>query len=250
MSNFSSSLLVLCLFLFTSCAVNTQFSSKWQNTNSLHSTIYSSTPADYSKIEDGISLKVFNNDQYLDIILETNSARTLRKIYNLGLSIWIDPDGKLKNTFAVHYPMPGDIIYSREHFENYLRRFNNIEFKEELIDRFQKYEVLDTRKNESFTHSTLQNEEDYQVKLSSSTQVLFSYHMRIAMDKIFLQNYNKEKVISIGIANVNEANDEYFSAMSSKEYIKKRMNKLKAGVDQSPEELTEWWVDFKLASQN
>lgn len=249
MSQFLKFIFLIASIGMSSCAVNSQFSSKWEEDINFNSEIYSKTEAIYYHPKDAISIKIFNNKQYIDIILETNSANTLRKIYNLGLSIWIDSKGKLQNSYAVNFPMPSQFPYTTKSFENYLSRFSMIEFNEELFDRFQTYEVLNTNTNENISMNTLQPEDNFQLKLSSKEEVLFSYHLRIQRTELFTEKINGTENISIGIASINEANEAYFSTMSSKEYINKRMDKLKAGTDQNPHELAEWWVDFKLTSK-
>lgn len=237
------------LFIFNSCTVKNQIPTYWQNEKKFNSEIYSTTEANYYNAEDQISIKVFNNDQYMDIILETNSTNTLRKIYNLGLSIWFDTEGKLKNKYAINFPMPSELPYSKAKFINYLTHFSLIEFNEELLDRFQVYEVVNTEKNETLSISTLQEEETYQVKLSSKNEVLFSYHLRVLISEFYSDKLSGDEIIGIGIASINEANEEYHSALSSKEYINKRMDKLKAGYNQTPFELTEWWANFKITTK-
>ncbi len=233
-----------------SCAVNNQFSSKWEDDHNFNAEIYSKTEATYYHPTDAISLKFFNNKKYIDIILETNSANTLRKIYNLGLSIWIDSKGKLKNSYAINFPMPSEFPYTNKNFENYLSRFSMVEFNEELLDRFQTYEVLNTKTKENTSISTLQPEDNYQLKLCTKEEILFSYHLRIQLTEFFTDKITGSENISIGIASINEANEEYYSAMSSKKYINKRLDKLKAGTDKSPHELEEWWANFKLVIEN
>ncbi|MBN2597566.1 hypothetical protein [Labilibaculum sp.] len=238
------------LFSFNSCAVKNQISTYWQNERNFNSEIYSTTEANYYNAEDQISIKVFNNEQYIDAILETNSANTLRKIYNLGLSVWFDTEGKFKNKYAINFPMPADLPFSEEKFEKYLAQFSPTELNEEFLDRFQLYEVVNAKKNETLSISTLQEDDTYQVKLSSKNEVLFSYHLRIPMSEFYSKGLSGNEIIGIGVASINEANEEYYSALSSKEYINKRMEKLKAGTNQNPYELAEWWVKFKLSTES
>ncbi|MBL4559669.1 MAG: hypothetical protein JKX79_01655 [Labilibaculum sp.] len=238
------------LFTFNSCAVKDQISSYWLDKRNFNSEIYSTTEANLYNPQDQISVKVFNNDLYIDIILETNSTNTLRKIYNLGLSVWIDSKAKLQNNFAINFPMPAEFPFSKEKFENYLSRFSLTEMNEEFQDRFQVYEVVNTKKNESLTISTLQEDDIYQVNLSSKNEVLFSYHLRILMSEFYSEKLSGDEIIGIGIASINVANEEYHSALSSKEYINKRMERLKTGYNKDPFELTEWWAKFKLPTKS
>ncbi|BAX80451.1 hypothetical protein [Labilibaculum antarcticum] len=249
MSRFIQFAFLAGLFTFNSCAIKNQIPTYWQNERNFNSEIYATTEANYYNADDQISIKIFNNDQYMDIILETNSTNTVRKIYNLGLSVWFDPESKLKNNYAINFPMPAESPYSEETFINYLTHFSLIEFNEELLDRFQVYEVVNTKKNETLSISTLQEEETYKVKLSSKKGVLFSYHLRVLMSEFYSENLSGDEIIGIGIASINEANEEYHSALSSKEYINKRMEKLKVGYNQTPFELTEWWTNFKITTK-
>ena len=238
-------LIVTTLFILQSCITNKAFVSYWNpNSNTNH---FSQKEAIYYHPADELSIKVFNNREHIDIILATNSPLTLRKIYNLGLSIWIDPDGKSRNILAINYPMPIEFPYTKSQFKSYLTGFSRTEFQEELMDRFQNYEIVDTRSNETISLSTLNKEEDFKVELKTTDQILFSYHIRFPISEILTTDLNKKPVISIGVASVNEANEEYYSALSSKEYIRKRLEKLEAGTDQNPYELTEWWANFRLA---
>lgn len=196
-----------------------------------------------------ISLKVFNNDKYLDLFVETNSPLTLNKIYNLGLSVWLDPKGNERNIFGINFPTPGYDRYSKKEFKSYLTRFSREQFQEELMDRFQEYEIIDTKNDETITSSTLIEGENYKLKLRTSPQILFSYHLRIPMYKLYTDNLPKDK-ISIIISSIYDSEEQYNSALSSKEYINKRLNKLKAGFAIDTKELNEWVVTLKLANKN
>ncbi|PKQ61400.1 hypothetical protein BZG02_15710 [Labilibaculum filiforme] len=249
MSRFIPLVFLASLFIFNSCAVKNQLSSYWQKNENFNSETYAVKEANYYSPDDRISIKLFNNNQFIDIVLETNSTNTLRKIYNLGLSVWIDSKAKLQNNFAINYPMPSEFPYSEEKFKAYLSRFSLVELNEEFLDRFQEYEVVNTKRNETITISTLQNDDTYQVKLISKNEVLFSYHIRIPMNEFYSEAGAENKIIGIGISSINEANEVYHSALSSKEYISKRMERLKAGTNQNPYELSEWWVNFKLSTE-
>lgn len=243
--NYKSLLPALFLLALMACSGTNQFTSYW---NSKKSNLFQSE-AQFYHPDDQISIKVFNNSNFIDIILETNSSVTLRKIYNLGLSLWMDPNGKSKAIYAVHFPMPVQYPFTDRKFEHYLTGFSKTEFQEELIDRFQEYELIDTRINESLLTSTINRDEAVKVELKTTNQVLFSYHARIPVEILYGNQGSSNSTLSIGIASVNEAKEEYYSAMSSKEVIRKRMDELKAGAYKNKSELEEWWVNFKLSEQ-
>jgi len=202
--------------------------------------------------EDEMTLKLFNNEDFLDIVVATNSPLTLNKIYNLGLSIWLDPQGKNKKIFGVNFPLPAEIPFSHNAFRNYISKFNSLELQEEYFDRFQKYEYEDIRVHENISVSTLGQDEDCQVKLSSGDQILFSCHIRISLKKLMGNEFKlsgKEKV-GISIFNTTVASEEYRSSLSSKEVIKRRLNTLKAGDDPNRQELVEQWTNFSLAKDD
>ncbi|WP_421920784.1 hypothetical protein [Marinifilum sp.] len=238
-------LVIFIAVILQACASSVKFTSYW---NSNHDS-FSQKQALFYHSADKISIKVFNNNQFVDIILETNSPLTLRKIYNLGLSLWIDPNGKSKNVYAVNFPLPTDFPYTDKQFRSYLSGFNKVEYQEELLDRFQAYEIIDSRINESVLTSTIANDEIVKVKLKTTDQVLFSYQCRIPVQILYPIDTDK-KVISIGISSVNMANEEYYSAMSSKQVIQKNLDELKAGTYQNKFELDEWWVNFILADNS
>ncbi len=200
--------------------------------------------------EDELTLKLSNDANYLDLIVATNSPLTLNKIYNLGLSIWLDPQGKNKQTLGVNFPLPIEKPYSRAAFKNYISRFNLNELQEELFDRFQKYEYEDVRLRENISVSTLDQDDDCQVRLSSNTQVLFSCHIRVSLKKLMGSEFKlsgKEK-IGVSIFSTSLATEAYRSSLSSKEVIKQRLNRLKAGDDPNRQELVEQWTNFGLAT--
>ena len=60
--------------------------------------------------EDELTLKLSNDADYIDIVISTNSPFTLNKIYNLGLSISLDPQGKNKQVFSVNFPLPVEVL--------------------------------------------------------------------------------------------------------------------------------------------
>jgi len=243
-------LLLLSFCLLFSCASSDSLVNYWTMEGKIPTDYFSEKPSLYYQSDDQISIKIFNDEKYIDLFLETNSPATLRKIYNLGLSIWFDPNGRSKNIFAVNYPLPSDIPFTKNQFNFYLNKFTKIEFQEELNDRFTHFEVIDTRLNESLNLTNLDNNEGYIINLRTSNQILFSYHLRFPIKNIFPKSLSDKTIFSVGIASVNEANEEYYSALSSKEVIRKRMKKLKAGNNQNPNELAEWWVNFQFAKQN
>ncbi|NOU61137.1 hypothetical protein [Marinifilum caeruleilacunae] len=240
--------LIICAVLLQACAGSAKFTSYWNSEQNAQHSTFSEQEALFYHSTDKISIKLFNNDEFVDIILETNSPRTLRKIYNLGLSLWIDPNGTSKNIYAVNFPMPAENPFTDQEFRSYLQRFSKVEYQEELIDRFQAYEIIDTRIDESVLTSTTALAEKVKVELKTSNQILFSYHTRIPMDILYPEK-TEQKIISIGVSSVNEATEEYYSAMSSKQVIQKNLDELKAGAYQSKFELEEWWVNFKLAER-
>jgi len=240
--------LAIFLIFISSCSGGKYFNSYWNNNSK--SDIFSKSEAHFYHASDKISIKVFNDDKFVDIVLETNSPITLQKIYNLGLSVWIDPNGHSKNVYAVNYPLPVEFPFTDKSFRKYINRFSIVEFQEELMDRFQAYETIDTRINESILLSTINKDEAVQVYLSTNNQVLYSSRVRIPIETIYPNTIPEKRIISIGISSVNEANEEYFSALTSKEYINKRLDELKAGAYQNKFELEEWWVNFQLEKRN
>lgn len=240
--------LILLLLLLQACSGSNKFTAYWNSQNEINYIRFSEKEALFYHSADQISVKTFNNEDFVDIILETNSPITLRKIYNLGLSVWIDPNGKSKTIYAVNYPLPVEFPYTDQSFYSYLKGFTKIEFQEELIDRFQAYELVDTRTEESTLTNTTIKEEQVKVSLRTSNQVLFSYHVRIPMEILYPANPD-QKEISIGISSVNVADEEYYSALSSKQVIQKNLDELKAGAYQSKYELEEWWVNFTLSEK-
>lgn len=241
-----NTLLIFIAIILQACAGSKPFTAYWNAKTNTQTNKFSEKEALYYQPADQISVKVFNNNEFIDIFLETNSPGTLKKIYNLGLSLWIDPDGKSKRVFAINYPMPTEIPYTDKQFKSYLERFSRVEFQEELIDRFQTYELIDTRINESVLTSTTVKEEKVKVQLKTVDQILFSYHVQIPTKVLYPDNA-EAKEISIGINSINVANKQYYSAMSSKEVIQKNLDELKVGAYQNKYELEEWWVNFTLA---
>jgi NADPH-dependent 7-cyano-7-deazaguanine reductase QueF-like protein len=240
-------LLIFTILLLTACSVSNNFIAYWNPQKSSNYNNFPEKEALYYHASDQISVKIFNNNNFADIILETNSPATLRKIYNLGLCIWLDPNGKSKNVYAINYPMPVEFPYTDKSFYTYLNAFSQTEFQEELIDRFQSYELVDTRNNESVLTNTTHKDEQVKVSLHTNNQILFSYHVRIPIHILYPLKL-EQKIISIGVTSLNEANEEYYSALSSKQVIQKNLDELKAGAFQNKNELEEWWVNFKLAN--
>jgi hypothetical protein len=193
-----------------------------------------------------------NDANYLDLIVATNSPLTLNKIYNLGLSIWLDPQGKNKQIFGVNFPLPIERPYSRTAFKNYISRLNLNQLQEELFDRFQKYEYEDIRLRENMSVSTLDQDEACQVRLNSNDQVLFSCHIRVSLKKLMGSEFKltgKEQ-IGVSLFSTSLVTEAYRSSLSSKEVINRRLNRLKAGDDPNRQELVEQWTNFGLATSD
>ncbi|MGZ2371805.1 hypothetical protein ACXR6G_18660 [Ancylomarina sp. YFZ004] len=248
MRNFILLYLLGLLILVSSCSSLPALQSSWNRASSIENSL-EEKEANVFFSEDKLTLKLSNDANYLDIIVATNSPLTLNKIYNLGLSIWLDPQGKNKQIFGINFPLPIEKPYSRTAFENYISRFNSNELQEELFDRFQKYEYEDIRLRENMSVSTLDQDEACLVRLSSNNQVLFSCHIRVSLKKLMGSEFKltgKEK-IGVSIFSTSLATEAYRSSLSSKEVINQRLNRLKAGDDPNREELVEQWTNFGLA---
>jgi len=248
------SILFLLLGLLTvgsSCSSLPALQSSWNPTSSLNNSL-EHAEANIFFSEDELTLKLFNNEDYLDIVVATNSPLTVNKIYNLGLSLWLDPEGKNKAIFGVNFPLAAEKPFSHTAFRNYISKFKPLELQEEYFDRFQKYEYEDVRVHENISVSTLAQDEDCQVSLTCSDQILFSCHVRISLRKLMGDDFKlsgNEKV-GISIFNTNLATEEYRSSLSSKEVINRRLNTLKAGDDPNRQELVEQWTNFGLTKIN
>lgn len=244
------SLIGLSIIVF-SCSSLPALRSSW-NTNSSIDNSLNEKQANIFFAKDELTLKLSNNSEFLDIVVATNSPLTLNKIYNLGLSVWLDPQGKNKQVFGVNFPLPVEKPYSRASFKNYINRFKTNERQEEYFDRFQKYEYEDARLRENVSVSTLDQDEACQVRLESNDQILFSCHIRVSLKKLMGADFNlegKEKV-GISIFSTSLVTEAYRSSLSSKEVINQRLNRLKAGDDPNRQELLEKWTSFSLATSN
>jgi len=248
--NISLSLLGL-LIIVSSCSSLPELQSSWNTNSSIDNTL-NEKQANIFFPEDELTLKLSNNSEYLDIVVATNSPFTLNKIYNLGLSVWLDPQGKNKQVFGVNFPLPVEKPYSRTSFKNYINRFKTNERQEEYFDRFQKYEYEDTRLRENVSVSTLDQDEACQVRLESNGQILFSCHIRVSLRKLMGSDFSlngKEKV-GISLFSTSLATEAYRSSLSSKQVINKRLKTLMAGDDPNRQELIEQWTNFSLATSN
>lgn len=249
MRNFILFSLLGLLILVSSCSSLPSLQSSWNRVSSIENSL-EEKEANVFFPEDELTLKLSNNANYLDLIVATNSPLSLNKIYNLGLSIWLDPQGKNKQIFGVNFPLPIEKPYSRTAFKNYISRLNSNELQEELFDRFQKYEYEDVRLRENISVSTLDQDEACQVRLSSNNQVLFSCHIRVSLKKLMGPEFKltgKEK-IGVSLFSTSIATEAYRSSLSSKEVINQRLNRLKAGDDPNRQELVEQWTNFGLAT--
>ena len=234
--------------LVSSCSSLPALQSSWNRASSIENSL-DEKEANVFFPEDELTLKLSNDANYLDLIVATNSPLTLNKIYNLGLSIWLDPQGKNKQIFGVNFPLPVEKPYSRTAFKNYITRLNSNELQEELFDRFQKYEYEDVRLRENIRVSTLDQDEACQVRLTSNDQVLFSCHIRVSLKKLMGSDFKITGKENIGVSlfSTTIATEAYLSSLSSKEVINQRLNRLKAGDDPNRQELVEQWTNFGLA---
>ena len=249
MRNFILFSLLGLFVLMSSCSSLPALQSSWNPASFIENSL-EEKEANVFFPEDELTLKLSNDANYLDVIVATNSPLTLNKIYNLGLSIWLDPQGKNKHILGVNFPLPVEKPYSRTAFKNYISRFNLNELQEEFFDRFQKYEYEDIRLRENVSVSTLDQDEACQVRLSSNNHVLFSCHIRVSLKKLMGSEFElsgKEK-IGVSLFSTSLATEAYRSSLSSKEVINQRLNRLKAGDDPNRQELVEQWTNFSLAT--
>ncbi len=238
-------LLLLGIITLFSCNPQKQFYSYWNaNTNNQ---LDDKKSAIFFQYEDDFAIKVFNNRNNIDVILETNSPNTLQKIYNLGLTLWIDPHAKQHHVFGVNFPMPAEKPFTSNEFKLYLQHFNRLKLPQEFADRFTTYETIDTRTQEYTTYRTLTANNMVRVKTTSTQQVLFKYRLTVPLQLLYGENIPQNAAVSIGVASVNEPDAEYYSALSSKQVIQKNLEKLKVNHQKNRQDLTEWWCDFILA---
>ena len=242
-------IILFSLFIFaSSCSSLPALQSTWNKSSSLQNS-FEEKEANIFFPEDELTLKLSNNADFLDLVVATNSPITLNKIYNLGLSVFLDPKGNYKHVLGINFPLPVERPFSRAAFKAYISRFEKNELQEEYIDRFQEYEYEDARLNENISVSTLNQDDDCQVRLNCSNQILFSCHIRISLKKLLGADFvisDKEK-IGISIFSTALENEAYRSSLSSKEVIMQRLNKLKASEDSNRQALIEQWTDFSLA---
>ncbi len=242
--------LIAILMLTASCASLPSLQSSWSNEGTVHNCL-GDKEANIFFPEDELVLKLSNDKDYLDIVVETNSALTLNRIYNLGLSIWLDPQGKNSRVFGVNFPLPVEKPYSRIAFQDYISRFDTNKLQEEFFDRFQKYEYEDVRLKKNISVSTLDDDDVCQVCLNTSNQVLFTCHLRIALKEVMGANFKLtgDEKIGLSIFSTNLPTQAYRSSLSSKEVINERLKVLTAGDNPKRQELVEKWVQFNLSTQ-
>ncbi len=242
-----SVLFLFLLILQVGCQPQKQFHCYWNNSSGNRLETVNNQGAILYQPADKFTVKVFNNAKNIDVVLATNSPATLQKIYNLGLSVWFDPNGKQRNVFGVNFPMPVASPFTNSEFATYLQRFDNLKLQQEFTDKFTIFETIDTRTQEHTNYNTLMNNNNVRVNITTSNQLLFKYRLTIPLELIYDDIIPEKVVLSIGVTNVNEADKEYYSALSSKQVIQQNLDKLKVNNDKNRQELEEWWNNFVLA---
>ncbi|MFA8436278.1 MAG: hypothetical protein ACEPOZ_17315 [Marinifilaceae bacterium] len=234
-------------YLLQACAGPSILQSNWKPKTRNADQLYNETPASFLFSRDDISLKVFNNREKINLILESNTPITVEKILRLGLSIWIDPSGKNNRNLGVNFPLPfEDQAKLSDRLPGYALTPDHLNA---VFQNLNEIELVNFIPDETLTISRIETEEGVSVQLLSLPNKLFRYNLSILLNKLYPQmdELKAGTKLSIGISSVNEPDSEYYSAMSSREVIRKKMDQLKAG-NVSTKEITEQWMTFELAT--
>lgn len=248
MRKYNITMLIL-LALIVACTPQKKFKSYWNSSLEKKLNLINNKGAVLFQPADEFAVKVFNNAENLDVILTTNSASTLQKIYNLGLTVWLDPKGRQHNVFAVNFPMPVASPYTTVGFKNYLQQFSRLKLQSEFADKFTAYETIDTRTQEHTDYNTLMANNPIDASVTATNQVLFKYRLTIPLKYIYGDVIPKNATLSIGVASINEPDAKYYSELSSKQVIQQNLSKLTVTDNKKRQDLEEWWSDFILASE-
>lgn len=234
------------LLIGSSCSTNPLLLSHKISGNQPEESLYNHTMANFYSTKNDLSIKLFNSSNQLDLIVETNSYLTLEKIIHLGLGIWLDPEGRSSRKLGINFPLP----LNEDNISLFLREtplnINSLELQKKYDQWFQEMELINFIKGE--THiTTINNDRDRPcASLSSSPDLLFRYHLTIPLKYIYPYHIpGEESRLSICINSVNDAEQEYYSSLSSKEVVRRKMQTLKAGKNQT-QELIENCVTFLL----
>lgn len=192
---------------------------------------------------DGISMKFFDNNKFVDIIIETNKILTLEKILNLGLCVSIDPSGKSKRVININYPLVPELkIPRKEYICDEISRTQNL-----YDSNFKDLELITGKQKRLETISRYNTKKGISIQIIRSKYMLFSYVLRLEKDIFFDTETNN--IISIGISSVYQYEERYLSAMTSREVIKKRLDEYKVGdVEKINKEINERWININLSS--
>ncbi len=244
-----SFLLLIFFMALTGCEPQKNFQCYWNASSGSQLEAVNDRGAVLYQPADKFTVKVFNNTENLDVVLASNSPAALQKIYNLGLTVWFDPEGRQRNIFAVNFPMPVSQPFTSRDFEIYLQRFGGLKLQQEFADRFTAYETIDTRTQEHISYSTLTAGNTVRVHITNTRQELFKYRLTIPLKLIYGGTIPNRAVLSIGAASMNEPDAEYYSALSSKQVIQRNLDKLKVNNTKKRQDLEEWWSNFVLAEK-
>ena len=243
--------LVGILALLGACSSSNLIRSNWINPRTSSDSLFNQTQASYFSSENSLSLKIFNNNNQLDLMVETNDPITIEKIYRFGLSIWLDPKGRSRRIYGINFPLPNEnSLKFRMPSHSLSSQPVSVQLKNQYERLFPNMELVNFTPNETLTVSIKNPEKGISAELSSRPNLLFQYHLSFSMDHLYPKatSLSPGTKLSVGISSVYEDDGTHQSSLSSREVLRRRMDALKAGSGTNSIEITEQWITFELAT--
>jgi hypothetical protein len=186
--------------------------------------------------ESDISIKANILNDSLIISLASNRESSLRKIYNLGLSVSIK---KGRNKLQINYPLSQDQKLNREEFSKLMQNSNRNELSSEYKNRFNKYELIEYPQRILEEYSILEKSK-LKLNLYHTSFNIFNYKLKIPLDKFTGR-------LEVSFFNTFTTDDIYDSSLSNKEFVQKKLQSLEAGNQNQKEYIEEFNFQIQIA---
>ncbi len=206
-------LLIICV-LCAACSSTQYYESVWHGKEA-------KVPAAIFQQENALTLAVSNDTTSVYIILSSTSSETIKKIEQLGLSVWLSEGTSPRQTFGIHYPLPYEDTKEKVALEGFAQA-SSVAVPLKEIDPIQ-----------------------------LSTTILpedFTYKLQIPFSQL---DFTENTRFTVYICSFTAGKEEYLSGLTAAEAIERRLDTYKASPQNSynTNELKPFFHTFQMAKK-
>ncbi len=205
--------LIVCV-LCTACSSTHYYESVWHGKEA-------KVPAAIFQQENALTLSVSNDTTAIYITLSSTSAATIKKIEQLGLSVWLSEGASPRQTFGIHYPLPYEDTKGKVALEGFTEA----------------------------SATAIPLKEISPIQLSTTTlSEDFTYKLQIPFSQL---DFTENTRFTVHVCSFTAGKEEYLSGLTASEAIERRLDTYKASPQNSynPNELKPFFHTFQMAKK-